>query len=353
MKVTVSKYLNVRVGEPRLDAPNYQYLAPGSILEVDGKLYNGQDYEGNSLWYKDLAGNYYWSGGILDPSFKPNIWEQFKIDKFWWFKDYNLDKVWKSSNKGSKIKVAILDTGLSLPHSDLDVNSITLQDVTDSDSTEDWTGHGTHVCGILNAAHNTKGVYGLAPNVDLYFAKVTNDIVGDSLDFLVKGIDWAVANSVDIISISKGFQNDSNLLKAAISRAAKSNILIVCAAGNKLHNTHVDIDFPARYSETISVGGILRNKKVLGDTINTNQTDIFAPGFEVLSTFKKNSYKKLSGSSQAAPFVAGLAALLLSKIRKNNPKFKAIDLKDHLLSTSDNQSFGKVVNPLNAINNTP
>src|ERR1700744_5797251 len=64
MKVTVTKYLNVRVGSPSLNAPCYQYIAPGSEIEVDGQLYTGDAYDGISTWLKDAGGNYYWSGGV-------------------------------------------------------------------------------------------------------------------------------------------------------------------------------------------------------------------------------------------------------------------------------------------------
>jgi len=72
MKVTVTKNLNVRIGKPRLDAPNHEFLVPGSVIETDGKLYRGDVYDGNFFWYKDMAGNYYWSGGIDIPETEPN-----------------------------------------------------------------------------------------------------------------------------------------------------------------------------------------------------------------------------------------------------------------------------------------
>ncbi|SHK70613.1 hypothetical protein SAMN04488028_107198 [Reichenbachiella agariperforans] len=68
MKVTVTKYLNVRVGKPSVNAPCYQYLAPGSEIEVGEKLYLGDSYDGMDTWYRDEADNYYWSGGFLLPN---------------------------------------------------------------------------------------------------------------------------------------------------------------------------------------------------------------------------------------------------------------------------------------------
>lgn len=354
MKVTITKYLNVRVGKPSVNAPCYQYLAPGSVLEVDGKLYDGDVFDGVTTWYKDEAGNYYWSGGVIN-SLVPNIaTTKFDINKFWWIKDFNIEKLWEINPTGSNVKVAVLDTGLSLPHPDLIINTMLLHDITNSQyGIKDWSGHGTHISGIIKASHNEFGVQGISPNVDLFFAKVTNDVTGDSPDDLSKGIDWAIQQKVDIISISKGFQTDNITLKNSITSAIKNKILVVCASGNKINNAQVDIDFPARYSDTLSVGGIQENRTQLIDTVNLIQTNIFAPGYEILSTFKDSSYEKMTGSSQATPFVAAVAALLLQIIRENNPSYDAINLKDLIISTSDSESFGKIVNPLNSLYNIP
>ncbi|MCW3104129.1 MAG: hypothetical protein JWO09_2569 [Bacteroidetes bacterium] len=67
MKVTVKYYLNVRVGKPSVNAPCHGYLVPGTEIEVDGKLYDGDQFEGTYKWMKDNAGNYYWAGGINSP----------------------------------------------------------------------------------------------------------------------------------------------------------------------------------------------------------------------------------------------------------------------------------------------
>ena len=64
MKVLVKHFLNVRAGKPSVNAPCYQYLAPGSEVEVDGKLYKGDQFEGINTWLKDDVDNYYWSGGV-------------------------------------------------------------------------------------------------------------------------------------------------------------------------------------------------------------------------------------------------------------------------------------------------
>ena len=92
MKITVTKFLNVRVGKPSLNAPCYQYLAPGSELQTDGNLYKGDSYDGIDTWMKDNAGNYYWSGGVE----KENLNNQLLADISgkWWLKNYNIPEIW-------------------------------------------------------------------------------------------------------------------------------------------------------------------------------------------------------------------------------------------------------------------
>ena len=88
MKVTVTKYLNVRVGKPSVNAPCYQYLAPGSILDVDGNIYKGDVFDGINTWLKDDSGNYYWVGGLDKDNFKNQLLT--KITDKWWLQNFNI-----------------------------------------------------------------------------------------------------------------------------------------------------------------------------------------------------------------------------------------------------------------------
>jgi subtilisin family serine protease len=354
MKVKVKHFLNVRVGKPSVNAPSYQYLAPGSEIEVDGKLYKGDPFEDINTWLKDDGDNYYWSGGVetVQPA-APAATAGLLESSVWWYKDFNVGELWRNGLNGANVKIAVLDSGISLPHPDLNIITSNLKDLTVSESgITDWTGHGTHVSGIIKANNlSGRGITGLAFDSNFYFGKITHDKLGDKkVDFLIRGIEWAIENSVNILSISHGRKENDASLEAAIKKAFANKILIVCAAGNKDSATGDDILFPARYDETLSVAGITQGKAPLPDTINMANTDIFGPGEAIRSTSRGGTYATLSGSSQAAPYVAGIAALLLQAIRKKNISYNPCDLKKALIMQADTKPFGKLINPLETFN---
>jgi subtilisin family serine protease len=346
MKVTLTEYLNVRVGQPSINAPCYQYLAPGSEIEVDDTLHKGDPFEGKDTWVKDAGGNYYWSGGFEKNGLKNNLLKN--ITEKWWLKDFNIPELWIRGFTGKGIKIAVLDTGISYPHEDLKLDNELFHDATASPTgPNDRLGHGTHCAGIIKSSTGQSGTVGIAYNSILYVCKVTSDNSGDKARYLTDGINWALSQEVDIISISKGNPFYDKNLEAVIAKANTQGVLVICAAGNKIDGYADDhIYYPARYAHTLSVGGLQKERTPLTDSILTNETSLFAPGKELLSTYKNNDYVSLSGSSQAAPFVAGVAALALEHKRKSDPAFKASGLKKLLLDTADVSHFGKIINPL-------
>lgn len=332
MKVTVTKYLNVRVGKPSLNAPNYQYLAPGSILEIDGKLYDGDAYDGITTWCKDEAGNYYWSGGVEDVSFINNpldIFDGLKVkDLTWNIKSFNIQELWQRT-KGKGVNIAILDTGCS-PHPNFkDRIQTTRNFLNSSNNVADLSGHGTHVTGII-ASNGNNQVFGISPEVKLHIGKVTNS-KGEGLDpdVVASAIDW-YSDKVDIISMSLGFQSNNTKVKKAVE---KCKALIVAAYGNDGNQTRDKGDFPAEYDSCLSVGSLgMVNKNIIlsKKTIRKSGLNITAPGEKINSTFLSGGFKKLSGSSMATPFVSGTLAL----IKSMNPDKDLVQIKNELISFS-------------------
>lgn len=234
-----------------------------------------------------------------------------------------------------------MDTGI-IDHPDLKVNIKGGINFTTSNPKDyvDRQGHGTHVAGIIAAEDNAIGVIGVAPKAEIYAVKVLGDQGHGSFDMIVKGIDWAVDNKMDIISMSLGSSASSTQIHEAVKRAYKKNITVVAAAGNDGDEyDDNDMGYPARYPETIAVGSINKYMKRSWFSSDGEELDIMAPGEEIYSTYLKNEYAILSGTSMATPFITGILALLISEHRKSKSKKTPIDtpeqIREHLIRTAD------------------
>jgi subtilisin family serine protease len=110
------------------------------------------------------------------------------------------------------------------------------------------------------------------------------------------------------------------VIQAAILRANAKGKFIICAAGNDGSAPGQDlVDYPARWRETIAVAAVDRNGQLTSFSSQGDEVDIAAPGQDVLSTYLNGGYAKLSGTSMATPFVAGVTALVLALRRGTNP----------------------------------
>lgn len=315
MKVTVTKNLNVRVGKPSVNAPCYQYIAPGSILEVDGNLYKGDSFDGIDTWMKDEAGNYYWSGGVLEV-------KQIGIYP-WWLENslFSIPKLWTIESK-NVVKVAILDTGLS-QHYDLDFSKISGYDYVSDTNIKfiDNYNHGTHLAGIIAA--QGKKIMGIAPETHLFIAKVCDDkgrpiikAVKNALDDIYAGrkgtSDVKVINmSFDVATQSEEERNLKKDIESLINKLVgeKQNIIVGSIGGI---DDVVD-SFPARMDSCIAVGSV--NSDLFRSKFSriTKNLDIMAPGEKIASLYKVDSIREDKGTSQAAAFITGVCSLAFQK----------------------------------------
>jgi major intracellular serine protease len=233
-------------------------------------------------------------------------------------KTIHAPELWVKGVNGAGVVVAVLDTGIA-PHPELDARVIEGRDFTNTGSYRDGHGHGTHVAGIVSSS--TKGV---APGAKLLVGKVLRDDGDGSYLGIIAGIRWATdwrgpgGERASVIVMSLGGPEDIALLHGAIQYAVSSGVLVVCAAGNEGDNSS-DTDeyaYPAAYPEVVSVGAFNLDWMEPASYSNSNgEVDIAAPGSGVLSTYPGGGYIKMSGTSMAAPHVAGGAALILQQFR--------------------------------------
>lgn len=156
---------------------------------------------------------------------------------------------------------------------------------------------------------------------------------------IIKGIDWAIANNMDVINMSFCGREYSQLLHESIIRAANQGIIVVAASGNNGQGAETET-YPALFPEVVSVGSV-NEQFYRSDFSSTGvQLDLMAPGENIYTTGLSNSYVYKSGTSMAAPYVTGAVASLLSYY----PNYSASQIKNLLYSTAtplgDSQEYG-------------
>ncbi len=248
---------------------------------------------------------------------------------------------WKKRGEGARI--AVLDTGLDLTHEAFQGRELAgARNFTNRGSETDISdenGHGTHVAGIIAAqrqADETGNQFrGLAYKADLLIGKVLNKHGEGAVDWLAQGINWAVEQGAHVISISVSGTETTHSLYQAVHHALTQGVCIVAAAGNGGSLAQNAIGYPGRYGGVITIAAHDMHGRPSLFSSSGGEIDFMAPGTEIWSTFKNGQYAKLSGTSMATPFVAGLSALIIAAHLGGGPTETPIhnneDLKEHLL----------------------
>ncbi|MDQ8707013.1 type VII secretion-associated serine protease mycosin [Streptomyces sp. LHD-70] len=235
----------------------------------------------------------------------------------------------KATGKG--VTVAVIDTGVDDDNKQLAGQMASKGEdfVGSADGTQDLEGHGTRVAGII-AAKKVKGsgFQGLAPEAKILPIRYTGaqDKSGKpkqgNSDTMVAAINYAVAQRADIINISSDTQKgvDPPRLRAAIKKAVDAGIVVVAASGNDGMDGKSKSTYPASYEGVVAVAASDRNDERAFFSQAGDFVDIAAPGVDMVSTVPKGGQCVDQGTSFAAPYVAGVAALMMDRYPDWNSK---------------------------------
>ncbi|WP_106398298.1 S8 family serine peptidase [Actinocorallia populi] len=233
------------------------------------------------------------------------------------------------------VDVAVVDTGIQADHPDLNVHAPGAKNCAGGVGAADGNGHGTHVAGTIGALDNRQGVVGVAPGVRLWSVRVLDDSGNGSFSSIICGVDHVTANAdeIEVANLSLGAtgtddgdcgNTNRDALHQAVCASVAAGVTYAVAAGNSSVDSAKRV--PAAYDEVITVsaladfdgepGGKAASTCVADDddtlanfSNHGRDVDLIAPGLCIRSTWIKGGYQVSSGTSMAAPHVAGAAAL--------------------------------------------
>lgn len=354
MKVTVTKFLNVRVGKPSVNAPNYQYLAPGTILEIDGKIYEGDTYENNNKWYRDEANNYYWSGGVnanleenniieetLDSSSSSNV----SGNKFDFSSQVKKVITNLPSGTGSGISIAVLDSGIDTRFPTLKSQIIKQKNY---QSDQGRYPHATQIAGFLVA--NNDEIVGLCPEASILDLRVANDNGNIVSSGVVKALEdiykWNASSDnsfCDIVNMSLDIDYQYPKLQSRIEDLVDQGVIVLVAGTNGKRLNSV-----AKLKGVIPIGTFkgyrfedLKNTGFLSELVISYLNQSFK------TTSNYPNYEDFKDSSAYTALTAGIIAKLLSSqnIAIPSRKSKVLEfLKKNALSIK-NETNPKPLTP--------
>ena len=260
----------------------------------------------------------------------------------WSLDNINAPDVWYGDgiNKGatgSEVVVAVVDTGVDLDHSEFKDRLVSGYDFVENDSVaDDGNGHGTHVAGTIAGANDGFGVTGVAHDAAIMPIRVLDDNGYGWTSDIIAGTRWAADNGADVINLSLGGGGFSQSMADTVAYASSLGAVVVMAAGN---SGFASPDYPAAYAVNhgIAVGAVDQQDSMAGFSNRAGSSVInyvTAPGVDIFSAIPNDGYGNLSGTSMAAPHVAGVAALLKSY----DQNISSDRIEDLLIGTASNSN---------------
>jgi hypothetical protein len=273
--------------------------------------------------------------------------------QLWGLDRINMPHAWDFGTGSHNVRVGVIDTGIVATHPDLSANVVAGWDFHNNIlNSNDTNGHGTHVAGTIGAVGNNGiGVVGVNWNVTMVPLKVHTSGSSTSVNAAVLSVGHAHNTNIHVLNYSVGGFGTSNSVLTAITNYFG---IFIWAAGNENLNVDSYLAVPSfNIPNLISVGSTTNtDDRSVFSNYGQNSVYIYAPGSDIRSTHTHISgYNSLSGTSMAAPHVAGVAALLLSIF----PNLTSSDLKQYILASGDNITIStsvgtQMVKRLNAYN---
>ncbi|GGL44426.1 S8 family peptidase [Sporolactobacillus putidus] len=261
----------------------------------------------------------------------------------------SLHKWYSQGITGKGVKIALLDTGVDKTCKDLSVTK-GINFVGDNPGNyNDDNGHGTKIAGIIGAKKNGLNLVGIAYDSDLYIAKVADKNGNVKFENLIKGIQWAINQHVDIINISLEFEHDNAALHQAITDAVKHNIMVIASSGNIRFPGDTYSAFPGAYKEVIAVGMLNSYGKVYSKEFLSKKVDVFAPGEDIAALYLHNKMTLDTGVSFSTAYTTGYSGLIIQSDKNKGRSITRDSLISQLKKDLEiNRSFnlGSVINIL-------
>jgi thermitase len=223
-----------------------------------------------------------------------------------------LERAWDLTTGAANMVVAVLDTGADPTHPDLQNRLVPGFDfVNNTATTSDDNGHGTAMAGIIAAeGMNNEGVVGVAFNSRVMPIKVADAQGVASISDVAAGIDYAIANGARVINLSMGARIGTQALRDAVNRALQAGVVVVASAGND--PVHHEM-YPAAYDGVVSCTALGENGELGFEAVVATGVEAGSPAEDLITTLPGGVYGFVSGSSAAAAYASGVAALVASR----------------------------------------
>ena len=231
-----------------------------------------------------------------DDSYPADRWGVTKIEA---------PQAWQITRGDQSCIVAVLDTGINKDNPDLADRVVAEVNLTDSPTSDDLYGHGTHMAGTIAA---------IAPECRLMNVKVADDAGRCEASVVARGIIWAVDHGAKVINISLSMKASTDL-EEAVNYAWSQGAILIAAAGNKGGS---EPSYPAYYVNCFAVAGTNENNSLALLSSYGDWVDVAAPGFNIYSELPQNQYGYKTGTSAAGAHVSGVAALVFSVAEDDN-----------------------------------